>query len=71
MSDINIGPVQKKDVQKASKWLVQTEEENIKKEYAVILAFDVPVNPDANQFANDNGVTIMTANIIYHLCDQF
>lgn len=69
MSDINIGPVQKKDVQKASKWLAQSEEENIKKEFAVILAFDVPVNPEAAHFAKENGVKIMTANIIYHLCD--
>jgi len=27
--------------------------------------------PDAQQFAEDNGITIFTANIIYHLFDQF
>jgi len=41
------------------------------KEYAVILAFDIKVTPDAQEMANDLGVRIMTANIIYHLFDQF
>ncbi len=29
------------------------------------------VNPDATAFAEENGIKIFTANIIYHLFDQF
>lgn len=47
------------------------EDDNGKKEFATILAFDVKVTPEAAAFAEDNGVKIMTANIIYHLFDQF
>jgi len=40
-------------------------------EYAVILAFDVKVNADAKKEAKNLGVHIFTADIIYHLFDQF
>ena len=40
-------------------------------EYALILAFDVKVNPDAQKQADTDGVTIFTADIIYHLQDKF
>lgn len=50
--------------------LLQEEDEG-KKEFATILAFDVKVTPEAAAFAEENGVKIMTANIIYHLFDQF
>ena len=39
--------------------------------YAVILAFDVKVTNDAKQYAAEHGVRIFTAEIIYHLFDQF
>lgn len=51
--------------------MLQQEEGEIKKEYATILAFDVKVTPEATAFAEDVGVKIMTANIIYHLFDEF
>jgi translation initiation factor 5B len=35
------------------------------------LAFDVRVNKDAQEFADENGIKIFTANIIYHLFDEF
>lgn len=35
--------------------------------YAVILAFDVRVDKDAEKMAAEVGVKIFTANIIYHL----
>jgi translation initiation factor 5B len=35
------------------------------------LAFDVKVLPDAQAYADNFGVKIMTANILYHLLDQF
>lgn len=40
-------------------------------EYATILAFDVKIDSDARRHADENGVRIFTADIIYHLFDQF
>eukprot|EP00178_Gracilaria_changii_P000820 TRINITY_DN11046_c0_g1_i1.p1 TRINITY_DN11046_c0_g1~~TRINITY_DN11046_c0_g1_i1.p1 ORF type:complete len:1259 (-),score=343.67 TRINITY_DN11046_c0_g1_i1:1035-4652(-) len=65
VSGINIGPVHKRDVTKASTMLEK------QKEYATILAFDVPVEKEAREMAEDVGVQIFTADIIYHLFDQF
>ncbi|CAL2276174.1 unnamed protein product [Prunus armeniaca] len=65
VSGISIGPVHKKDVMKASVMLEK------KKEYATILAFDVKVTPEAREMADDLGVKIFIADIIYHLFDQF
>ena len=70
VSSVNIGPVHKKDVLKAMKNLVTTSG-GVKKEYACLLAFDVKVMPDANQFAEENEIKIFTARIIYHLFDDF
>lgn len=39
--------------------------------YATILAFDVKVERDAQEFADSAGVRIFTAEIIYHLFDKF
>lgn len=39
--------------------------------YAVILAFDVKVEREAQELAESLGVTIFTADIIYHLQDKF
>lgn len=41
------------------------------KKFAVILAFDVPVTREAKELAESMGVRIFTADIIYHLFDQF
>ncbi|XP_022727110.1 eukaryotic translation initiation factor 5B-like [Durio zibethinus] len=65
VSGIGIGPVHKKDVMKAS---VMLEKKN---EYATILAFDVKVTPEARELADELGVRIFIADIIYHLFDQF
>ena len=65
VSGISIGPVHKKDVMKASIMLER------KKEFAVILAFDVDVSREARDMANELGIKIFTADIIYHLFDQF
>ena len=40
-------------------------------EFATILAFDVPVTAEATKMAKELDVRIMTADIIYHLFDQF
>ncbi|GJD08900.1 Eukaryotic translation initiation factor 5B [Galdieria sulphuraria] len=65
VSGINIGPVHKKDVMRASAMLEH------RKEYATILAFDVKVEKEAKELAEEYGVRIFTADIIYHLFDQF
>ncbi|KAM4601684.1 eukaryotic translation initiation factor 5B [Polymixia lowei] len=62
---INIGPVHKKDVMKASTML----EHDL--QYAVILAFDVKVERDSQDMADSLGVRIFSAEIIYHLFDAF
>jgi len=64
VSSLGIGVVHRKDVMKASVMLEH------RLEYATILAFDVKVSPDARKYANDNGVKIFTADIIYHLFDS-
>lgn len=48
-----------------------TESKEAHKEYATILAFDVKVTPDARAYAEENGIKIFTANIIYNLFDMF
>jgi translation initiation factor 5B len=70
---IAIGPVHRKDVQKAQRALVEMENKNrvCKKEFAAILAFDVKVSGDAQKFADEEGIKIFTAQIIYHLFDEF
>ncbi|KAI9098362.1 hypothetical protein K1719_024987 [Acacia pycnantha] len=65
VSGISIGPVHRKDVMKASVMLEK------KKEFATILAFDVKVNQEAKDLAEELGVKIFMADIIYHLFDQF
>ena len=40
-------------------------------EFATILAFDVKVDAEAVQMAEENNVRIFSADIIYHLFDQF
>jgi translation initiation factor 5B len=64
-SGVNIGPVHKKDVMKAS---VMLEHKN---DYAVILAFDVKIEREAQEMADSLGVRIFSADIIYHLFDSF
>ncbi|CAE6016420.1 unnamed protein product [Arabidopsis arenosa] len=65
VSGIGIGPVQKKDVMKAGVMLER------KKEFATILALDVKVTTEARELADEMGVKILCADIMYHLFDQF
>ena len=62
---IGIGPVHKRDVMKAA---IQLDKD---KKYGVMLAFDVPVDRDAQALADERGLRIFAANIIYQLFDQF
>merc|ERR1719201_2202027 len=63
---VNIGEVFAKDVKRAG---IMNEKKQ--PQYAVILAFDVKVNQEARLEADRQKVKIMTADIIYHLFDQF
>ncbi|KAK6441783.1 eukaryotic translation initiation factor 5B [Oleoguttula sp. CCFEE 5521] len=65
VANISIGPVHKRDVITASAMLEKA------KEYAVMLCFDVKVDKDATEMAEQMGVKIFTAEIIYHLFDDF
>ncbi|KAI9695955.1 MAG: hypothetical protein M1820_008367 [Bogoriella megaspora] len=65
VADINIGPVYKRHVMQCGAMLEKD------KQYAVMLAFDVKVDRDAAAYAAEIGVKIFTADIIYHLFDDF
>ena len=62
---INIGPVHKKDVIRCATMLERA------KEYAVMLCFDVKVDKDAQDMADELGIKVFKADIIYHLFDSF
>jgi translation initiation factor 5B len=66
VSNISIGPVYKRDIMLAGTML-----EKGLKEYAVMLCFDVKVDKEAQAYADEVGVKIFTADIIYHLFDSF
>ncbi|OCT53705.1 putative Eukaryotic translation initiation factor 5B [Cladophialophora carrionii] len=65
VANVGIGPVFKRDVIMAGTMLEKA------KEYAVMLCFDVKVDKEAQQYADENGIKIFTADIIYHLFDNF
>ncbi|KAG0695785.1 hypothetical protein DFH29DRAFT_1005150 [Suillus ampliporus] len=65
VSGVNIGPVHKKDVMRAATMLEKA------KELAVILCFDVPVDKDTEKLAEEMGIKVFKADIIYHLFDAF
>ena len=66
VSHINIGPIYKKDVMRAG-----IMNEKGLPEFATILAFDVRIDSEAAEMAEELKVRIFTADIIYHLFDQF
>ena len=65
VANISIGPVYKRDVMQAGIMLEKS------KEYAVMLCFDVKVDKEAQAYADEVGVKVFTADIIYHLFDDF
>lgn len=71
VSYVTVGPISKDDIMKAMKSILVENPENRKKEFATMLAFDIKILDDAQKFADDNGVKIFSANIIYHLFTQF
>ena len=66
VSSVGIGAITKRDVTQIS-----IMNEKGCPEYATILAFDVNVEREARDHANAMSVRIFTADIIYHLFDQF
>jgi len=62
---IGLGPVYKRDVMKATTMLEKD------KEYAVMLCFDVKIDKEAEQYADEQGIKIFNADVIYHLFDAF
>ncbi|RXW24243.1 hypothetical protein EST38_g1624 [Candolleomyces aberdarensis] len=65
VSGINIGPVYKRDVMRAGTMLEKA------KELACILCFDVTVDKEAERLAEEMGIRLFKADIIYHLFDAF
>lgn len=65
VANISIGPVYKRDVMQCGIMLEKAPE------YAVMLCFDVKVDKEAQAYANEQGIKIFTADIIYHLFDAF
>ncbi|KIM45784.1 hypothetical protein M413DRAFT_440821 [Hebeloma cylindrosporum] len=65
VSGINIGPVFKKDIMRCAPMLEKA------KELACILCFDVPIDKEAEKLAEEMGVRLFKADIIYHLFDAF
>lgn len=65
VANISIGPVYKRDVMSAGIMLEKA------REYAVMLCFDVKVDKEAQEYADREGIKIFTADIIYHLFDDF
>jgi len=66
VSHFNIGPIHKKDVMRAN----IMNDRNMP-EFATILAFDTTVDAEAREMAEESNVRIFSAEIIYHLFDQF
>lgn len=62
---ISIGPVYKRDIMRATTMLEKAPE------YALMLAFDVKIDKEAEQYALEQNIKIFSADIIYHLFDAF
>jgi len=65
VSQLGIGTIHEKDVKRAS---IQLERDP---KFAIILCFDCVVEREAQREADRLGIKIFTADIIYHLFDQF
>jgi translation initiation factor 5B len=67
VSHVNIGPIHKKDIMRANLM-----NEKGHPEFATILAFDVKLDSEAvTDMAAEMKVRVFSADIIYHLFDQF
>lgn len=66
---VGLGNLQKKDVTKIQ--IIHSKNNNPLKEHLTILAFDVKINHEAQACADENSIKIFTADIIYHLFDNY
>ena len=66
ISEVNIGTVTKKHITKMT-----ISNKSDKKELSTILAFNVHIDEDVEEFANKNDIKIFSAEIIYHLFDHY
>ncbi|UJR23336.1 hypothetical protein I4U23_026350 [Adineta vaga] len=62
---VNIGPVHRKDIMRAS---TQLEKD---KQWACLLVFDVKIEPTAQEYAKTLGLRILQSDGVYNLCDMF
>ncbi|KAI1339512.1 hypothetical protein F5Y15DRAFT_407199 [Xylariaceae sp. FL0016] len=65
VANVGIGPVFKRDVLQCGTMLEKSPD------FAVMLCFDVKVDKEAQAYADEQGIKIFTADIIYHLFDAF
>jgi len=65
VANVGIGPLYKREVMQCGVMLEKAPD------YAVLLCFDVKVDKEAQAYADENGIKIFTADIIYHLFDAF
>ncbi len=65
VANVGIGPVYKRDVMQCGIMLEKAPD------LAIMMCFDVKVDKEAQQYADDQGIKIFTADIIYHLFDAF
>ncbi|RDA91040.1 hypothetical protein CP533_2551 [Ophiocordyceps camponoti-saundersi (nom. inval.)] len=65
VANVGIGPVYKRDIMQCGIMLEKAPS------YAVMLCFDVKVDKEAQAYADDQGIKVFTADIIYHLFDDF
>ncbi|KAH7327898.1 hypothetical protein B0I35DRAFT_346541 [Stachybotrys elegans] len=65
VANVGIGPVYKRDIMQCGIMVEKAPD------YAVMLCFDVKVDKEAQQYADEAGIKIFQADIIYHLFDAF
>lgn len=68
VAQVHIGKIMKKNIVKTS---IFNNNNNSPKEYYTILAFNVQIDDDAVEEAKNKNIKIFSAEIIYHLFDQF
>ena len=66
ISEVNLGTIMKKHINK-----ITISNKSDKKEFSTILAFNVNIDEDVEELAIKNGIKIFSAEIIYHLFDQY
>lgn len=65
VANVGIGPVYKRDVMQCGTMLEKAPD------LAIMMCFDIKVDKEAQQYADEQGIKIFTADIIYHLFDAF